>query len=1319
MSDCARCKYGDVITKPIINPTKQGYVFASWSGFGEGSTMGITEQNFTATWNPATDTNYTVRHIREDLSGGYTIVENELEQGTTETQTAASPKTYEGFTADTSYAQVVIEPDGTAAVEIRYNRNSYSITWIANGVTYETTQNVMYGEAISLPVGSPDNKIGYTFDAWVGVPNTMPARDSSFEASWIANSYTVTFSVNGGEALDVSTKEVTYDSTYGELPIPTYAGYQFVNWTDGSGATVTASSTVRTANDHVLTANWAADTDITYTVLHNQQDVQGGGYTLRDSTTLFGETDTNTTAVANSYSGFTVQVFNQENIAGDGSTVVNIYYDRNVHTVTWHIDSTISTADYRYGASISTPNATRTGYNFTGWNVAVASTMPDNDLNYTATWIAKQYTVSFDGTGGSNPSSITVTYDNTYGALPTSIRTGYDFDGWFTTSSGGTKVVESTSVQITSNQILYAHWTAKAYTVSFDLNTGIGTVPEAITVTYDGNYTALPENSGSKTGYTFTGWYTAASGGSKITSATRVTTANHHTLYAQWQANTYEVAFDANGGSGIMTNQSHTYDQSNSLTANGFTRTGYSFSGWKTQTDGSGIVYANSASVTNLIAEGVITLYAQWTVNQYSISFDSNGGSGVTTIKQDYGTAVTAPAVPTKTGYTFGAWQYNSVDYTFSTMPAENITLTARWTTVDYAITYVLDGGINHTGNPSSYNIESGNITLGDASGKTGYTFDDWYTEAEFTNKVPAIAISAGETGAKTFYAKWIANTYTIIFDKNTGDGTASIGQGFIYDEPAKALTANTFIRDGYTFDGWSTNSDGTGTSYTNMQMVQNLVQSGTVSLYAKWKLVTYAITYQLNGGTQASVNPSSYTVESNDMALNDPNRDSGYGFIGWYDNASLTGTKVTSITKGSTGDKVLYAKWGFAGSFTVTNNGNNIFTITRNGNGTSDAQNVGQQTVYFRTVNGSAIGGTHFSHQGGTTAAVTFTDGETTKTVTITEYGVATAYNGNIATSYSNIDRTFQLEIVSVVGGGLLGSTIKATRTMAKNINYAVPIGTYDYKVFATHTVNTEIKESIEGWDGTQYTGLSGNPFTGRSDSANVSTYLQKTSISMRVKLDITGQDSGWRMIRHVFFNNHTNGTPTGKSDGWLSELPAGTKSAVVYALTSTADNTITYTVGLPATGDITSSGGHAVSAASSEGINVNEYILYSFVETSGISVAAYNSATADSSWWYKGGTLYSAPHDTKEPSKIGIGPMASGDYQAGETVTISVVFDEIVTNVNGATVSGTNLNAMTYSGGVGSNVLYFTGTVKTNSTETTILNGVTLSGTVLDMAN
>ena len=149
-------------------------------------------------------------------------------------------------------------------------------------------------------------------------------------------------------------------------------------------------------------------------------------------------------------------------------------------------------------------------------------------------------TVTFDPNGGSvSTSSKTVTYGSTYGDLPTPTRTGYNFDGWYTTASGGSKVTSSTTVTTASNHTLYAHWTPRTYTVNFSPNGG-SMDTTSMEVTYDSPYGELPTPT--RTKYIFDGWYTAASGGTKITSSTKVTTAANHRLYAHWTKN--DATFD-------------------------------------------------------------------------------------------------------------------------------------------------------------------------------------------------------------------------------------------------------------------------------------------------------------------------------------------------------------------------------------------------------------------------------------------------------------------------------------------------------------------------------------------------------------------------------------------------------------------------------------------------------------------------------------------------------------------------------------------------------------------------------------------------------
>lgn len=147
---------------------------------------------------------------------------------------------------------------------------------------------------------------------------------------------------------------------------------------------------------------------------------------------------------------------------------------------------------------------------------------------------AKTFTVTFNGNGGGTPSptSKTVTYNSTYGTLATCTRTGYTLKGWYTATSGGTKIETSTKVTITANQTLYAQWTANTYTVTYNANSGTVS-PASKTITYGAAYGTLPTPT--RSGYKFLGWFTAASGGTQVTSSTTVNTTGDRTIYAHWE----------------------------------------------------------------------------------------------------------------------------------------------------------------------------------------------------------------------------------------------------------------------------------------------------------------------------------------------------------------------------------------------------------------------------------------------------------------------------------------------------------------------------------------------------------------------------------------------------------------------------------------------------------------------------------------------------------------------------------------------------------------------------------------------------------------
>lgn len=238
------------------------------------------------------------------------------------------------------------------------------------------------------------------------------------------------------------------------------------------------------------------------------------------------------------------------------------------------------------------------------------------------------------------------------------------------------------------------------------------------------------------------------------------TSTNEFTIEAN-----YIVTFDSNTGTGTMNPQEISYNVATNLTANGYTKNGYTFDNWNTESNGSGTTYTNGQSVTNLED---ITLYAQWNMETYNIG-------------------------------------------------------------------YTLNNGTVATANPDTYNVETASFTLNNPS-KTGYTFKGWSGTGLTGDTNTSVTIVQGSTGDRSYTANYTANAYYIKFNSNSGSGSMS-NQTMTYDTPAN-LTANNFTRTGYTFKGWNTESNGSGTSYTNREEVSNLTTTNgaTFNLYAQWE---------------------------------------------------------------------------------------------------------------------------------------------------------------------------------------------------------------------------------------------------------------------------------------------------------------------------------------------------------------------------------------------------------------------------------------------------------------------------------------------------
>ena len=329
-------------------------------------------------------------------------------------------------------------------------------------------------------------------------------------------------------------------------------------------------------------------------------------------------------------------------------------------------------------------------------------------------------TVSFDVADGNvSPTSIIVNYGSSYGSLPTPQRAGYSFVGWFL----GTQIINnSTLVTALNDHRLVANWKPKQYVITFDANGGSG--GNSVTQPY-GEVLIAP--SVMRTGYTFKGWSPDI--------PTTVPAADT-TYYAQWELAQYTLTFNANGGVG---GTSFRQGYGTALHTPTVSRPGYTFTRWL-------------PAVPSTVPSWNATYYAQWNINQYTISFDSLGGSFVPPITRNYESDITPPANPTRVGCTFKAW-FPSVPMT---MPPSNITCTAQWKVNQYTVLFDSAGGTLVSPVKQDYATA---ITPPENPAKTGYTFIGWSPSVPTT--MPAENM--------TCTAQWQANKYTVTFNANGG----------------------------------------------------------------------------------------------------------------------------------------------------------------------------------------------------------------------------------------------------------------------------------------------------------------------------------------------------------------------------------------------------------------------------------------------------------------------------------------------------------------------------------------------------------------------
>lgn len=510
---------------------------------------------------------------------------------------------------------------------------------------------------------------------------------------------------------------------------------------------------------------------------------------------------------------------------------------------------------------------------------------------------------------------------------------GYRFDGWYTAPNGGNKYDFNTP--LTNNVTVYAHWIGNGYTVRFTGNgaTGGSTPDQAFQYNIGQN---LRRNGFVRDGYTFTGWKRAdnqqAYGDGQW--VTNLTTQPNGivTMVAQWSANEAHIRYNPNppagkttGGQGTPNWDGHTGDTP-TIGQNGWTIDGYTFAGWATSPDGGGARYAPGARWT---ANGTLTLYAQWTPGQASLTYDGNGATGGKTDPQN---GVTDQRVNvrqngfTRDGYVFTGWNTQPDGRGQAWAPNAVWTLHgtgvlyARWRGNQQRLNY--HGNGNTGGNTESQDGRTGDVLDTRANGFTrdGYEFVEWNTRADGTGDhygkgSNGVAKWTMLPAGNDLYAIWQANPANIQYRDDWGatgstpDTTGVTGQDV-------TIARNGFTRPGYTFTGWArdrrTNpSLQPGGRYT--------LTPGTTTLWAQWKADPAHLIYNANTGSTSQTHRTDGVVDQTLTVIANPFTRPGYTFTGWNTQADGRGRAYTAGNgfrlaadpkSNPVNTSILYAQW-------------------------------------------------------------------------------------------------------------------------------------------------------------------------------------------------------------------------------------------------------------------------------------------------------------------------------------------------------------------------------------------------------------------------
>ena len=747
-----------------------------------------------------------------------------------------------------------------------------------------------------------------------GNASSSESSSSSSSSSHVVITYQINYFLNGG--VNNAKNASYYKSNNPSIPLHPASkdGYSFIGWYTTATfkeGTLLTSIPANSTGDITLYAKWNDGNEYKVSL-----DPTGGIVSPNEVTVKYNERYNIPSPLRD---GYTFKNWVDENsqafpgtgtwnIAGD--KVLSATWDINQYTITYNLNggtnNPANPINYNYeNEDIVFADASKTGYTFLGWyktssfdedsKISSIPTHSYGDITLYAKWNdGNKYAVTLNADGGTvNPEQVEVKYKQAYN-IPTPTRDGYSFTGWIDESS---EAFPATGTwELTTDKALKATWNLDQYSITYNLNGGTNNPSNPSSYNYESDEIVLANPS--KTGYAFLGWYTTSTFDeqSVITSIP-----NHSTgdvaLYAKWnEGNQYIVTLDPNGGNVDPEEIDVQYDHAYNLPTP--TRDGYSFTGW---VDTNSELFPTSGTWKLTTNKG---LTATWDLDQYSITYNLNGGTNDPSnpATYNYESDSINLADPSKTGYTFQGW------YTTSTFDEQSvITTIANHSTGNKTLYAKWNDGNEHvvTLNPNGGNVDPTEIDVKYSYAynlptptRDGYTFTGWIDEN--SQDFPSSGTWNIDSN-KVLTATWSLNQYSITYNLNEGTNDPNNPATYTYESSTIVFADPS--RTGYAFQGWYTTS--TFDPESAITSIPNH-STGDVALYAEWDIVDYDISYNLAGGTNNPGNPATYTYEDEDITLLTPSK-TGYTFTGWVDANS---NPVTKISQHSTGNIALTATW-------------------------------------------------------------------------------------------------------------------------------------------------------------------------------------------------------------------------------------------------------------------------------------------------------------------------------------------------------------------------------------------------------------------------